>query len=145
MSESDAAARRQAFAAASPVTEEMIEALVHAFYAKVRADAVLGPLFNRVIPDEAWPAHLAKLCDFWSAVTLMSGRFKGSPMQAHMKIDELNGDHFIRWLALFEETAREVCPPDAADIFAEKSQMIARSLQMGMHLARGNLKAAVAT
>ena len=30
--------------------------LVHTFYAKVRKDAVLGPIFNGIIHD--WDAHL---------------------------------------------------------------------------------------
>lgn len=146
MSDSDAAAvaRRQAFAAASPVTEEMIRELVHAFYAKIRKDPALGPIFNRVIAEADWPAHLAKMCDFWSSVTLMSGRFKGTPMQAHVQIGELRPTHFARWLHLFEQTAQEVCPPEAAAIFVAKSQMIAKSLQMGLHLARGDFDAAVA-
>jgi hemoglobin len=137
-------ARRQAFTAASPVTETMIHTLVHAFYAKIRKDPALGPIFNRVIAEADWPAHLAKMCDFWSSVTLMSGRFKGSPMQAHIQIGDLRPTHFARWLHLFEQTAHEVCPPEAAAIFVEKSQMIARSLQMGIHLARGEFEAAVA-
>jgi hemoglobin len=146
MSEShaEAVARRQAFAAASPVTEDMIHELVHAFYAKIRTDPALGPIFNRVIADSDWPAHLAKMCDFWSSVTLMSGRFKGSPMQAHLAIGGLRPTHFIRWLYLFEQTAHAVCPPEAAAVFVEKSQMIARSLQMGLHLAQGDLKSAIA-
>ena len=140
----DAAARRQAFAAASPITEQMIHDLVHAFYDKIRKDPALGPIFNRVIAAADWPAHLTKMCDFWSSVTLMSGRFKGSPMQAHIQVGDLRPTHFARWLHLFEQTAREVCPPEAAAIFVEKSQMIARSLQMGLHLARGDLEAAIA-
>jgi hemoglobin len=139
-----AAARRQAFAAASPITEQMIHDLVHAFYDKIRKDPALGPIFNRVIAAPDWPAHLTKMCDFWSSVTLMSGRFKGSPMQAHIQVGNLRPTHFARWLHLFEQTAREVCPPEAATIFVEKSQMIARSLQMGLHLARGDLEAAIA-
>jgi hemoglobin len=83
------------------------------------------------------------MCDFWSSVTLMSGRFKGSPMQAHIRIGNLRPTHFARWLHLFEQTAREVCPPEAADIFVEKSQMIARSLQMGLQLARGEFEDAI--
>lgn len=146
MSESRAEilARREAFAAASPVTEPMIHDLVHAFYARIRRDPALGPIFNRVIAESEWPAHLAKMCDFWSSVTLMSGRFKGSPMQAHIQIGDLRPTHFARWLHLFEQTAREVCPPEAAAVFVEKSQMIARSLQMGLQLARGEFDAAVA-
>jgi hemoglobin len=139
-----AKARRQAFAAASPVTEEMIHDLVHAFYAKIRKDPALGPIFNRVIAEADWPAHLAKMCDFWSSVTLMTGRFKGSPMQAHVQIGDLRPTHFARWLHLFEQTALEICPPEAAAVFVEKSQMIARSLQMGIHLARGDFDAAIA-
>jgi hemoglobin len=142
MSES-AAARRQAFAEASPITEEMIHGLVHAFYAKVRRDPAIGPIFNRVIAAEEWPEHLQKMCDFWSSVMLMSGRFKGSPMQAHMRIDDLRPTHFARWLWLFEQTAGEVCPPEAAALFVEKSQMIGRSLQMGLHLARGDFEASL--
>jgi hemoglobin len=145
MSESHAAAaRRQAFAAASPVTEAMIHDLVHAFYAKIRTDPALGPIFNRVIAEAEWPAHLEKMCDFWSSVMLMSGRFKGSPMQAHMRIGDLRPTHFARWLHLFEQTANEICPRQAAALFVEKSQMIARSLQMGLHLARGDVEAAAA-
>jgi hemoglobin len=145
MSESREAAmaRREAFAAASPVTEEMIHTQVHAFYGKIRKDPALGPIFNRVIAEDDWPAHLAKMCDFWSSVTLMSGRFKGSPMQAHLRIGELRATHFARWLHLWEQTAREVCPPEAAEIFVEKSQMIARSLQMGLQLARGDFDSAL--
>lgn len=138
-------ARRQAFAAASPVTEPMIHALVHAFYAKVQTDPALGPVFNRVIAADDWPPHLAKMCDFWSSVTLMTGRFKGSPMQAHLQVGGIRRTHFARWLHLFQQTAEEVCPPDAAAIFVEKSQMIARSLQMGLHLANGEFEAAIAS
>lgn len=139
----EAAARRQAFATASPVTEEMIHALVHGFYAKIRKDPALGPIFNRVIAEADWPPHLAKMVDFWSSVTLMTGRFKGSPMQAHIQIGELRPTHFARWLHLFAQTAQELCPPDAAAIFIEKSQMIARSLEMGLRLSRGEFEAAL--
>lgn len=147
MSETQAEAtqRREAFAAASPVTEAMIHDLVHAFYGKIRGDPALGPIFNRVLAEDGWPAHLAKMCDFWSSVTLMSGRFKGSPMQAHVRVGGIRPTHFARWLHLFEQTAVDVCPPEAAAIFVEKSRMIARSLQMGLHLANGDFEAAVAS
>jgi hemoglobin len=113
------------------ITEDMIRDLVHAFYAKAREDALLGPIFNRVIGDD-WDAHLATICDFWSGVMLQSGRYGGSPMAVHMKLRELTPQHFERWLALWAETAAEVCPPDAAEIFVARANNIARSLQMGM-------------
>ena len=46
------------------ITEAMIERLVHGFYAKVRADAVLGPVFDARIKE--WEPHLAQMCAFWS-------------------------------------------------------------------------------
>jgi hemoglobin len=135
----DRAAARARLAPGPPVgvTESMIHTLVHAFYAKVRVDPALGPIFNRIIKD--WDPHLARMCDFWSSVTLMSGRFKGAPMAAHVRIEGLRPTHFARWLHLFRQTAREVCPPAAAELFIARSEMIAESLQLGIAAARGEL------
>jgi hemoglobin len=118
------------------VTEEMIAGLVHAFYAKVRRDQTLGPIFEAAIGDN-WDAHLAKLCDFWSSVLLMTGRFKGAPMAAHAALPDIRRSHFARWLHLFAQTAQEVCPPDAAALFTAKAEMIAQSLQIGIAVSRG--------
>ena len=64
--------------ASPPVpSEAQIEALVHGFYAKVRKDDLLGPIFNRVIAD--WGPHLEKMCDFWSSVMRTSGRYTAIP------------------------------------------------------------------
>ncbi|HEY8617427.1 group III truncated hemoglobin [Phenylobacterium sp.] len=123
--------------AAVGVTEEMIHRLVHAFYGKVRADAVLGPIFDGQITD--WDPHLARMCDFWSSVMLMTGRFKGQPMVVHVRIPGLEGAHFERWLGLFRDAAREVCRPAAAAVFMAKAEMIAQSLQLGIAHSRGEL------
>jgi len=65
------------------LTEDDLERVVHAFYERVRADALLGPIFNGAIHD--WPEHLANLAAFWSSVMLTSGRYKGQPMVAHAR------------------------------------------------------------
>ena len=122
--------------AAAGVTETMIQDLVHAFYARVRLDPALGPIFNRVIGDN-WDDHLAKLCDFWSSVLLMTGRFKGAPMAAHARLADVQPAHFVRWLQLFRQTALERCPPAAGALFVAKSEMIAQSLQLGIAVSRG--------
>ena len=44
------------------IDEAMIERLVRGFYAKVRADAVLGPIFEARIRD--WEPHLSQMCAF---------------------------------------------------------------------------------
>ena len=117
------------------VTKEMISTLVHAFYDRIRTDPVLGPVFGRAIAD--WDPHLAKMCDFWSSVMLMSGRYHGTPMQVHAALAEIQLEHFPRWLALFGETAREVCPPEAAALFVDRAGRIAESLRTGIAIARG--------
>lgn len=117
------------------ITEPMIKTLVHTFYARVRVDPLLGPIFNRAIAD--WDAHLDKLCAFWSSVTLMTGRYKGTPMRVHAEIDEISPLHFEQWLALFQATAIRTCPPDAAAVFVDRANRIAESLQLGIALHRG--------
>ena len=120
---------------AAGVTEDMIRELVHEFYARVRSDELLGPVFSAAIAD--WDAHLDKLCAFWSSVTLMTGRYKGAPMQVHAALRQIGPAHFARWLALFGSTAAEVCPPTAAELFSERAAHIAQSLQMGIAIHRG--------
>lgn len=113
------------------ISEDMVRQLVHAFYTKVRADEALGPIFARVIGED-WGPHLAKMCDFWSSVMLMSGRYKGNPMIAHMRLKMVRPEHFARWLQLFRATALEECPPPIAVQFIGRADNIARSLQLGM-------------
>lgn len=117
------------------ITEAMIHRLVHSFYARARVDPLLGPIFNRAIAD--WDEHLDKLCAFWSSVTLMTGRYKGTPMRAHAELPDISRAHFERWLQLFRATAIETCPPEAADVFVERAARIAESLQLGIALHRG--------
>ena len=116
------------------ITEAMIERLVHAFYARVRADEVLGPVFDARILD--WGPHLSRMCAFWSSVTLMTGRYHGTPMAKHMPLP-VDAGHFDRWLALFEQTAHEICPPVAEAHFVASARRIAASLELGVANANG--------
>src|SRR6476620_6474475 len=97
---------RPAPGAAAGVSEAMIRTLVHGFYDRIRKDEVLGPIFEAEITD--WEPHLAKMCDFWSSLLLMTKRYDGRPVPAHVKIPGLDRPHFARWLDLFRSTAREV-------------------------------------
>jgi hemoglobin len=111
------------------IDEPMIERLVHGFYAKIREDELLGPIFDARIRD--WEPHLKQMCSFWSSVALMSGRYHGNPMARHLTLP-VHSTHFDRWLALFEETAREICPPVAQAHFMERARRIAESLELGI-------------
>lgn len=117
--------------------ETMIAAVVSRFYDDARRDPLLGPVFNRVIAPEAWPHHLATIADFWSSMLLGTGRYAGRPMPKHMAIPELSDDHFRRWLALFRRTVTELCPPDIAALFIERSERIGNSFRMNIAMRRG--------
>ncbi len=117
------------------ITEEALRDLVGQFYAKVRTDPLIGPVFNRAIGD--WPAHLDKLQAFWSSVMLTSGRYKGRPLPAHVKhADEIDGRSFDRWLALWKETTDGLLDPQSAAALQEKASRIAESLSLGIRFSR---------
>ncbi len=118
------------------IDEAMIERVVRAFYAKVRDDDLLGPVFAAHIVD--WEPHLQQICAFWSSVTLKSGRYSGRPMAKHLPLP-VDARHFDRWLALFEETARDLCPPAAAARFTTHAKTIAESLELGIATRNGRL------
>jgi hemoglobin len=115
------------------IDEAMIRHLVHGFYARVRTDPMLGPIFAAKV--ENWDTHLARMCAFWSSVVLMSGRYHGQPMARHLPLP-INEIHFARWLEIFDETARDLCPAVAADHFSERAHRIAASLHAGIATAR---------
>ncbi|WP_417496827.1 group III truncated hemoglobin [Maricaulis sp.] len=127
-------AREAARSAASAmgIDAALISRLVDGFYAHVRADAVLGPIFDGEIGD-GWDEHLAKLKRFWSSIMLHDGSYSGRPMPAHMKLTGLTPQHFETWLALFEQTLGEIGASEAAQAhFMDRAHRIAQSFQLNI-------------
>ena len=122
--------------ARTSITEEIIDTLVRRFYRNVRKDAVLGPIFEARITD--WEPHLARMTAFWSSVALLSGRYHGRPMDAHLPLP-IDARHFDIWLGIFEQTAHDVCQPEAAAHFIERARRIAESLEIGIAMRHGML------
>ena len=113
------------------ITEAALARLVPAFYARVRQDALIGPLFDAAVHD--WDEHLGKLIAFWSSVMLTSGRYKGSPMMAHLRHgDAIKPAMFERWLEIWAETTADLMPAEAAAALQAKAARIAESLQLGL-------------
>lgn len=120
------------------IDEADIARLVDAFYERVRADNLLGPIFNAQVED--WPNHLAKLRGFWSMVMLRSGSYSGRPLPPHLILSP-GTDHFDRWLALFEDTAATVLTPDEAALFVDRARRIADSFELAIGSAKGRVVA----
>lgn len=123
-----------AIQAETGIDEAMIERLVRAFYDRVRADALIGPVFAARIAD--WEPHLQQMFAFWSSVALSTGRYQGAPMRKHLFLP-IDSRHFDRWLALFEATAAEICPPRAAEHFIVRARRIAENFEMGVASVNG--------
>jgi hemoglobin len=114
-------------------SEEEISELVQRFYARVRRDAQLGPIFNARVHD--WDAHQAKLCDFWSSALRGTRRFRGTPMPVHAALPGLTADLFQHWLQLFDETAATLSNAALRERVTDLAHRIADSLWYGYQLA----------
>ena len=118
------------------VDDTMIDRLVRVFYERARDDALLGPVFSSRIADDEWEPHIERIRAFWSSVALMTGVYHGQPMELHVGL-AVDAKHFDRWLELWAETARHLCPPAAAEHFIERAGRIAQSLELGIAARRG--------
>jgi hemoglobin len=115
---------------------EDVNKLVNAFYAKIRLDELLGPIFNSHIAEESWPIHLSKLTDFWETNLFGIAKFKGSPTAKHRSVDKnlnytIEQTHFGRWLQLWFETIDALYEGE----LATKAKNSARKMSTGQYLA----------
>lgn len=111
------------------LTEPQITELVRRFYAKARADELIGPVFAHAVAD--WDEHHRIVADFWSRILLGTRRYQGSPYAVHTHLP-LRPEYFDRWLALFRETAAEALPPDAAERAGDRAELMADSFKAGL-------------
>jgi hemoglobin len=111
-------------------TKNEISVLVNAFYAKIRKDELLGPIFNSHIADERWPEHLETLTDFWETNLFGIAKFKGNPSKKHINVDlnlghTIEQKHFGKWLQLWFETIDELFEGDLANKAKESARRMA--------------------
>lgn len=118
-------------------TEEEVTQLVHTFYAAIRNDATLGPIFNRHVRD--WDAHMPKMVDFWSSALRGTARFRGTPMPKHAAIPGLSAELFQRWLALFRQSNATLRNTAMAERANDLANRIAQSLWYGYQMSHGHI------
>ena len=118
-------------AVAAGVTKELLRDVIHAFYAKVRQDALLGPIFNKAIDD--WDRHLEKVTLFWTTATRLDTGYKGRDfMPAHMKVAPIHAEQILRWLSLFQETLNKRCTNEASEVLLDIAERMAESIRIGL-------------
>ena len=109
--------------------------LIDTFYAKIRKDDFIGPIFLSAIPTEEWPDHLEKLTDFWETNLFFAKNYKGNPMKVHQQLDAKNNytisqKHFGKWLELWFTTIDELFVGEKA----QKAKNNARNISFMLFL-----------
>jgi hemoglobin len=112
-----------------------VSVLVRTFYAKIRKEEVLGPIFNNNITD--WDSHLELLTNFWETQLFLKRTYHGNPVTAHQEVDEkmnhtITSEHFGLWLNLWFETIDELFTGEAAWIAKNRAQKMSTMLFMQM-------------
>jgi len=114
---------------ANEITKDNIEIMVMNFYRRVLKDEIVGPFFIAKLGDdmtnEYWVPHLELLKDFWASIALGDMSYRGNPFAPHMMVGELRREVFEQWLILFFATLDEMYEPQVADMFKERSTIIA--------------------
>ena len=112
------------------INETSVRELVDKFYARVQEDAVLGPVFNKILAGR-WEMHMPRMVAFWTKVLVGTGEFQGNVYGKHMALQGIEKEHFVHWLALFRLTAVEVFGIEEAVAAIQVAERIAMSLQLG--------------
>jgi len=81
---------------------EDIKIMVDTFYANVRKDDLLGPIFNDKLQNR-WPEHLQKMYVFWQTILFDVRAYSGTPFPPHKQLP-VEKTHFDRWVLLFNTT-----------------------------------------
>jgi hemoglobin len=122
----------RAAAAEMGIDEAYLGRLVDRFYDRVRADALLGPVFEREIGGQ-WEPHLARMKAFWASVALNAGTYSGRPVAVHQRLEGVTRGHFVRWLELFHDTLAATAPSaEAVDYLMSRAERIGANLQAAM-------------
>lgn len=105
-------------------TLDDIQLMVDEFYTSVRADDMLGYIFEGVIEDR-WPEHLGKMYTFWQTVLLHEMTYRGQPFAPHARLP-VSQQHFDRWIALFEANVDRHFSGPVADEAKRRANIMAR-------------------
>ena len=93
-----------------------LDVLVRNFYASLQIHPVLGPVFAAHV--ENWPAHYARLTEFWSLQTGGPSQYRGRLLRTHAALG-LRPEHFDMWLAQWRQSCRlHFEEPEAAEMIA---------------------------
>jgi len=106
-----------------------LELLIDTFYAKVKADPVIGGMFAHI----NWEHHLPVMYSFWENALFYTGGYSGNPLRTHQAINRrspLTTGHFTQWLDLFVATVDELFEGEKAELAKQRAYSISTVMQI---------------
>jgi hemoglobin len=107
------------------VDQKGLSSLLRNFYADVRQDPLIGPIFNAQIKD--WKHHLGVIASFWE--TIIGGPSTYARPMKHLTL-QLREEDFERWLFLWQANCRAQLSSDVAKEMIDLANHIAHRLRM---------------
>jgi hemoglobin len=105
------------------------ERLVRAFYGRAFEDEIIGWLFTDVAKLDL-EAHVPRITSFWETVLLGASTYSGGAFRPHAELHAkvpLRGGHFVRWVALWNETVDELFAGERALLAKSHAQRVANA------------------
>ncbi len=111
---------------------EDVKLLINRFYDKVKADPLIGFIFNDVMKVN-WELHLPRMYDFWENTLFYIGGYTGNPMEIHRRLNQivpLSAEHFQQWTNLFTSTVDEIFSGEKAELAKQRALSISTVMQI---------------
>lgn len=100
--------------------------LIDKFYTEVLEDELIGVFFSEVAKMDK-QVHMPIMYDFWEGILLGNTKYRGNAMLKHILLNKkkpLEGQHFERWLSLWEKNIRANFEGQNADEAIKRAQQI---------------------
>lgn len=117
--------------------KEDVKKFVDAFYQKVALDQLLGPVFAAKIPNGDWTVHLERMYGFWNTILFDVREYSGNPFSQHASLP-IDGQHFQRWLDLFNATIDEQFAGEHAEEVKERAHKMGLLFESKLAYLRQN-------
>ena len=112
---------------------------VDAFYADVRADPLIGPVFLARFGTDGWSDHLAQMYQFWDTLLFHNPGYKGSPFRKHASLP-IEKRHFDRWVELFVATIDARFAGPVAEDAKQRARILGLTFESKLrHLRAGGI------
>ena len=105
---------------------EGLSRLLRHFYADVRQDPLIGPIFNAQIKD--WKQHLEVIASFWETIIGGPSTYARPMPMKHLTL-RLREEDFERWLFLWQANCRAQLSSDVAKEMIDLANHIAHRLR----------------